>query len=673
MRINFLTMRSKCEAFSCRMAALMPSGPVLSMSQVLRALVGAFVLLLLASFGTASAAADDAAQRAQTIVHLLDYVAVDYPEFVRDGRVVDEAEYAEQAEFAHEVARHLEALSASAALTDASATLSASIGAKADGAHVAAQAVALRDAVIAAFGVAASPRGTPDLVLGASVYARACAGCHGALGRGDGPAGAALEPKPSDFHDAARMDQRSVFGLYNTITLGVAGTGMASYAATLDEPTRWALAFHVAALRHDDATLASGADAFADDTPAALGSLAQLVAATGTTLGARDRAVLAYLTRHPEALERGHDAVLAAGRERLAAAVAAYRAGDADRAQQLAVDAYLQGFEPIEAQLDTTAPALRVAVEERMQALRAAMRAGRPADAVAELAARADAGFDEVAAALGESRMSGATAAMSAFLILFREGLEAILVIAAVLALLVRSGRRDATRYVHAGWIAALALGGVTWFAARSLIDISGAAREVTEGVTALIAAAILVYVGFWLHSKAYAQAWQKFIATHLKGAMAGGTVWALAGVSFLAVYREAFETVLFYEALWVQGGTRTQGAIFGGIAVAAAGLLAISLLIFRYGMRLPIGPFFAISSVLLALLAVVFTGQGVAALQEAGTLPVDPLPFVRVSLLGVFPTVQTTVAQALVLAVVVAGFAWTHRAQRAVAAAARP
>ncbi|HET9482693.1 MAG TPA: cytochrome c/FTR1 family iron permease [Xanthomonadales bacterium] len=640
------------------------------MANAFRALIGAVVLFLCAG----PVAADDAAypddqSRAQTIVHLLDYVAVDYPEFVRDGTVLNEAEYAEQAEFAAEVARHLDALAAPSDLEHAASALSASIAAKADGALVARDAISLRDRVIAAFGVAASPRGTPEIALGADVYARSCSGCHGVTGRGDGPAGAALDPKPSDFHDAARMDQRSVFGLYNTITLGVAGTGMAGYATTLDDATRWALAFHVASLRHDELRLVAGEKSWSRETaPPTLQSLAGLVATTATALDEKDRAALAYLTRHPERLQRGHDVVLGEGRTLLEASVKAYRDGDADRAQQLAVDAYLQGFEPIEASLDATAPALRIAVEERMQALRAAIRDGEPADEVAALAAEADDGFAAVSTALGENRASGATAAMSAFLILFREGLEAILVIAAVLALLVRAGRKDAVRWVHAGWIAALALGGVTWLAARSLIDISGATREVTEGVTALVAAAILVYVGFWLHSKSYAQAWQKFIQSHLKGAVSGGTVWALAGVSFLAVYREAFETVLFYEALWAQGGTQAQ--ILGGMVAAVVALLAISLLIFRYGMRLPIGPFFAISSILLALLAVVFTGQGVAALQEAGTLPVDPLPFARVSLLGVFPTVQTTVAQALVLAVVVIGFAWTYRVQRAPAPA---
>src|SRR5690606_14970065 len=131
--------------------------------------------------------------------------------------------------------------------------------------------------------------------------------------------------------------------------------------------------------------------------------------------------------------------------------------------------------------------------------------------------------------------------ALSAFAILLREGLEAILVVAAILAFLVKAGRRDAVRWVHAGWIAALALGFATWFAASYLLQISGASRELTEGLTALAAAAVLLSVGYWLHGKAYAQSWQRYIREKLSGALSGGTLAALAAVSFLAVYREVF------------------------------------------------------------------------------------------------------------------------------------
>jgi high-affinity iron transporter len=143
-------------------------------------------------------------------------------------------------------------------------------------------------------------------------------------------------------------------------------------------------------------------------------------------------------------------------------------------------------------------------------------------------------------------------------------------------------------------------------------------------------------------------------------------TLWAMAAVSFLAVYRELFEIVLFYQALWVQAGTEGRGPLFGGIAAAAAVLLVFGWLIFRYSMRLPIGPFFTVTSVMIAVLAVAFAGQGVAALQEAGRLPANSVDFVTIPALGIFPTLQSLAAQLLVLLVVIGGFYLAGRNARA-------
>ncbi|HKY01288.1 MAG TPA: FTR1 family protein, partial [Burkholderiales bacterium] len=239
---------------------------------------------------------------------------------------------------------------------------------------------------------------------------------------------------------------------------------------------------------------------------------------------------------------------------------------------------------------------------------------------------------------------------------------EAILVLAAVVAFLVKAERRDALRYVHAGWISALALGVFTWFAASYLVSISGAGRELTEGITALVAAVVLLYVGFWMHSKAYAQAWQRYVREKLSGALSTGTVWALAVLSFLAVYREVFEVVLFYQALWTQAGPDGGSAVIGGFVVAAVVLVLLSWAIFRYGIRLPLGVFFGASSVLMALLAIVFVGKGVAALQEAGYIAVDLVNFPRIAALGVYPTSQSLLAQASLVVVIALGFAWTYK-----------
>ena len=146
-----------------------------------------------------------------------------------------------------------------------------------------------------------------------------------------------------------------------------------------------------------------------------------------------------------------------------------------------------------------------------------------------------------------------------------------------------------------------------------------------------------------------------------MSSALGKGTVWAMAAVSFLAVYRELFEIVLFYQALWVQAGESGRHAVLAGIAAAAALLALLSWAILKYSVRLPIGPFFAVTAWLLALLAVVFAGHGVAALQEAGVLNASPVAFVTIPFLGVHPTLQGLSAQFAALALVLIGV-WTAR-----------
>jgi high-affinity iron transporter len=195
------------------------------------------------------------------------------------------------------------------------------------------------------------------------------------------------------------------------------------------------------------------------------------------------------------------------------------------------------------------------------------------------------------------------------------------------------------------------------------LIDVSGATRELTEGATALVAAVILLYVGFWLHDKSHAEVWRSFIEQHLHQALQRGTLWALAGLSFLAVYREAFETVLFYQALWQQAGESAHGSVVIGFVCAAAVLAIAAWGIVRSGVRLPIGAFFTVCSILMAVLAVVFTGHGIKALQEGDVIPASPVGLVSAPILGFYPTIQTILAQVAVLVVIILMYAWPRGA----------
>lgn len=209
--------------------------------------------------------------------------------------------------------------------------------------------------------------------------------------------------------------------------------------------------------------------------------------------------------------------------------------------------------------------------------------------------------------------------------------------------------------YVHGGWVVALGAGVLTWFVATYFIGISGASRELTEGFGSLFAAVILVSVGIWMHGKSNAEAWQRYIKEKISAALSRRSAWFLFGLTFLVVYREVFETILFYAALWAEG----NGAAMLAGAVSAGGLLAvIAWAMLRYSARLPITQFFAFSAILIAVLSVVLAGKGVAGLQEAGLIGVTPLPgFPRVPIVGLFPTTQTILAQFACTVILVGGF----------------
>jgi high-affinity iron transporter len=225
-----------------------------------------------------------------------------------------------------------------------------------------------------------------------------------------------------------------------------------------------------------------------------------------------------------------------------------------------------------------------------------------------------------------------------------------------------RLGRPEAARYVHAGWLLALPAGLVTFVVFDRVLALGADRRELLEAVVSLAAAAVLFCVSFWLISKAESRQWMSYLNKRLEVGLSRRSVYLLSGLAFMAVYREAAETVLFTQALLLDAeGARSQ--VFAG---AAAGLLAVGLAAFamvRAVHRLPLGPFFAASSLLLCALAVAFAGSGIFELVAAGYLPPRPVPFPEVAWLGIHPDLTGLVVQlAIVIVVVGAGVVTLRR-----------
>lgn len=586
-------------------------------------------------------------QASDKLIQFIEYIGADYKSAVAEGQIINAAEYAEMVEFASLIPPQLP--DGNAALLQQSELLQQLIKNKAEPADIQQLTAKMRQTIIAAMPQVALPAKIPDLQRGQALYQSYCAACHGANAQGDGLAAKGLDPEPTNFHEFERYEARSIFGLFNTITLGVEETAMTSFSY-LDEQSRWDMAFYVGAIASEQVELSN--------TPTSLitrNNIQMLLTSTPQDVkqqyAEQGEALMAVFRQQPERFFSAKNTdPLQVANDTLSLIIPQLEQKQYDQAYNLAVAAYLDGFELIENNLAAVDLTLKDQIENKMLGLRQHIKqqAGLSEltleiQAIQQLLSQAE-------AALDNSNLASGNVFLLALLILLREGLEALLVVAAIYSVAVKTEQPALKRSVHYGWISALALGGLTWFIASYVITISGASREMTEGYTALIAAAILFYMGFWMHSKTSNEQWQQFINNQVGKALKTGAYFGLGTVVFLAVYREIFETILFYQSLWLQGGAAHQMSFILGI-IAALGLLAIlGIGLFKFALKLPLKAFFGSTALLMIVLAFVMTGKGIAALQEAGVIAINQLNTPTISWLGIYPTVQSLAAQLILL-----------------------
>ncbi|MBX8560342.1 cytochrome c/FTR1 family iron permease [Pseudomonas cichorii] len=596
-------------------------------------------LLALCSFGLLADPVDGAAQA----LHLLDYIGADYPATVADGKVVDESEYQQQVERLGSLQGVITALPKRAerqALEQGFTGLKEAVIKRQDGTLVARQARQLGARLAVAYEVSQAPIITPDPARGAPLYAQNCSVCHGDTGAGDGPAGIGLTPAPANLRDAARLDRLSLYDIYNTLGLGISGTDMPAFADQLDDRQRWDIATYIASFSAQSVS-----------TPAKTFNLADLARQTPAEVSAAEGPEAAATFRaqraQPPQIQRGPAQLLDYTSTTLDKSLAAYSAGDHEQAYDLSVAAYLEGFELVESSLDNVDANVRKDTEKALMAYRQSLQDGLPLAQAAQKLEAAKAKLKESAALLGNDGLSVSLSYISGLLILLREGLEAILVLAAILAFLRNTGQQSAVRSVNAGWGLALLAGLATWALAAYVIDVSGAQRELLEGATALFASVMVLWLGVWMHDRRHADAWQDYVKSSLVG---GGGRFGFAVLAFFSVYRELFEVILFYETLWLQAGPAGHNAVLAGGATALVLLVGLAWVILRGSAKLPLSLFFGINAALLCALSVVFAGHGVKALQEAGIFGTRPVPFFEFDWLGIHADAYSLGAQAVAL-----------------------
>lgn len=344
----------------------------------------------------------------------------------------------------------------------------------------------------------------------------------------------------------------------------------------------------------------------------------------------------------------------------IAKALALHAQGKTLPAQSLIQETYFDVFEAsgMEARIGARDAAFKTTLEGYFSRLVALMKAGAPAADLDAARAAMAADFDRAVGQLQDGGQAPAALFAYSLLIIAREGVEALLIVAAIAAYLVKTGNGDKMRVVTNSVVTALAASLVTAILLKWLLNATTASQEVMEGATMLLAALILFSMSYWLVSKAEARRWMAYIKGKMDHSLSTGSLRVLWFTSFLAVYREGAETVLFYQALSLEARDTAGGlAVAGGFATGCA-LLAVLFFVLRHGAaKLPIRPFFMITGGLLYALAFVFAGKGMMELVEGKILePTLLAGFPEMPLLGVFPYWQTLAPQAALVLAAAAG-----------------
>jgi high-affinity iron transporter len=590
----------------------------------------------------------------ERLVFLLQYLGTDYAAAVQAGQVVSDFEYQEMLEFSRLLLEQYRQLDPDPEILSGLEEARQMIQQKRDWAEVRSLTQSLLPKLSEQLNVISYPNLVPDLSRGKELYRANCEKCHGVNGDGTGPSARDLDPAPRSFLEE-RMNQLAPHQIYNAVSFGVEGTEMPSHLESLRGPERWDVAFFVFTFRQ-------GFSPVLPEPPLPL-SLKDLATHTSEELVSRfsDQgrevriAHIDYYRQNPPGASL-EELLLLAG-QKLQKGKDAYQGGNPEQALRFTLDAYLEGVEPVEPALRQRNRALAIQLETEFWRYRMDLRSGAPAAAI-------DLSYQSLRAVLGRSREAledseaeSGFAFLQSLTIILREGIEAALLLGLMVTYLAVSGYGRLRKYVGLGAAAGILLGIVTWWVFQVILAFSPLQQEALEGITSLLAAAVLFSVTFWVIQQIDIRNWKEYIRKKAEEAVGTGRGLTLASVAFLVVYREAVETVLFYQALWMRS-SEAQTAVVLGFISGTAVLVALVFLMFKFGVRIPLKPFFSLTGLLLGLLAFVFAGYGVRELQTIGWIKETPLLWVgSLPLLEIRPTLETCVLQFGILASILIGW----------------
>ncbi len=600
-------------------------------------------IIILSSFSTFGSNKQN-----ELAVHLLSYLAQDYGEAVQDGVIVSKEEYQEQIDFISEVVRISETNNYDKALKDSIASLNSKILLKDRVLVVSEAATRSKSAILKKYNLLTFPSKTIDLVKANKLYMNNCMSCHGETGRGDGISGKGLEPAPTDFHDLERMHNVSPYGAFNTISLGVNGTGMASHDY-ISEEDRWSLAYYISAFRFgnikeikslkldikESSALSDNEikEIYSIDEEEFLGVLSSVrnTKASPPSAGGEGQLEI-HLNKAIKDLKNSFNL---------------YKSGQIDDAKNLSLIAYLKGIEPVEGILRSQDSEIVNKIEGELSKYRHLLN---EKDSVNEIENvlnpillqlekfKNQASFDKV----------NSSSFLMSFGIVLREAFEAGLILFLLLGITRKARASKFNKKIHLGWISSLTLGILLFVILELFFEVSGELAESIEGYTAIIASVMLFYVGYWLHKNTDVKKIQDTLSSALNTSVSSGKGNALFLISFASCFREVFETILFLKIIIIDG----HNVFYVGLgAIIAIGLtMGIISFAIKYSIKLNLKYLFKASTVLIVGLSIIFLGRGIGALQKTGVLDQTRIDILSLPSIGFNSTLEVLIAQILVI-----------------------
>jgi high-affinity iron transporter len=584
-----------------------------------------FFLVLSPSNGFAKLNSEIVKSKATKVVMMLDIVAKEYALGIQNRKIINAMEFEESQIFLNQAQERYGSIIGAMPNSETAKelktrlqVLSGNIKEKVDPGEVKITINALQTQLLKELGIEIlkSPPRPIDMNNGRKIFKTSCALCHGMTGNGDGPLAMHLDPKPAILTDPGITgnEESTAYDNFQVLNVGIANTAMVAWSEFLSEEDLWDVTYFIRTFSNKNVPLpviVRSVSANKDSSTSPKFAIAQVIATLDETLKN-------------------------------------FKEGNTQDAADLAFDAYL-GYEKLERNLATKRKELSLSLESAFGHLRAEIKRDAKFSHVQNIKDRIQVDLKEAQIVL-EEKISFTGLFLQSLSIIVREGFEAILIVAALIAFLIKSRNKDKVKIIYKGVFIGIVASFITAYILHEILNISMAKQELIEGWIMLVAVVVLFWVSYWLVTKIEAAKWQSYITSKMTQAVSTGNAFTLGMVAFLSVYREGFETVLFYKALYLYAGNVTTGIIPGFLAgcLLLAGLFYI---INKLGLKIPIKWFFGFTSVLLYFMAFTFMGKGLHELQMGEALSITVANFApEISWLGMYPTWETFIGQMLLV-----------------------